>query len=159
VKRPLPPELPFDWKPEYIYVPSAPSLTGEIIGNVQEFLGSLNAADVGDLGKQLNALAEALNRKVDNLAVADLSREALGLLSDARTALQRIDKASPPWPVPPSPSAPARWAGRCLRPPPMSLSSPRRPSRPSGCPIPCAWAGCGSRPYSLGGRWSFASTT
>lgn len=88
----IPPELQFDWKPDYPYIPSAPSLTGEIIRNAQKFLASLNAANVETLGKNLNTLAETLNRKADKLDVADLSKEALALFIDARATVERIDR-------------------------------------------------------------------
>jgi phospholipid/cholesterol/gamma-HCH transport system substrate-binding protein/paraquat-inducible protein B len=88
----LPPELPFDWKPEYIYIPSAPSLTSEIVGNAQRFLASLNAANVDAIAKNLNALVETLNRKVDEVPVKDLSKEGLGLLTDARATVDRVDR-------------------------------------------------------------------
>src|SRR5262249_51204167 len=34
--------LEFQWTPKYTYVPSAPSLTGEIVANAQAFLAHLN---------------------------------------------------------------------------------------------------------------------
>jgi phospholipid/cholesterol/gamma-HCH transport system substrate-binding protein/paraquat-inducible protein B len=88
----IPPELPLDWTPEYTYIPSAPSLTSEIVGNAQKFLASLNAADIDTIAKNLNILVETLNRKVDNVRVADLSNQALGLLTDARTTVNRVDR-------------------------------------------------------------------
>ncbi len=95
----IPPEIPFDWTPEYTYIPSAPSLTSEIVGNAQKFLASLNAADIDAIAKNLNALVETLNRKVDNLPVADFSNEALGLLGDARATVERIDRVIADAPV------------------------------------------------------------
>jgi phospholipid/cholesterol/gamma-HCH transport system substrate-binding protein/paraquat-inducible protein B len=44
------PPLPFDWKPRYVYVPSAPSLTSQIFANVQHFLANLDKLDVAALG-------------------------------------------------------------------------------------------------------------
>jgi phospholipid/cholesterol/gamma-HCH transport system substrate-binding protein/paraquat-inducible protein B len=88
----LPPELPFDWEPEHLYIPSAPSLTAEIIGNAQKFLASLNAADIDAIAKNLNELVQTLNRKIDNLAVKDISDQAMGLIGDARTTVERVDR-------------------------------------------------------------------
>jgi phospholipid/cholesterol/gamma-HCH transport system substrate-binding protein/paraquat-inducible protein B len=85
------PPLPFEWKPKYQYVPSAPSLTSEIIANAQQFLASLNEADVKELGKNLNRLVVALNRKVDQLPVAEMSTEATAALKDARVAINRLN--------------------------------------------------------------------
>ncbi len=86
------PPLTFDWKPEHPYVPSAPSLTGQIIGNVQDFLASLNEADIRDLGKNLNALLQTLNRKVGAFPIADLSAEAVGLLKKIGATVERVDR-------------------------------------------------------------------
>jgi len=85
------PPLQFDWTPDYPYVPSVPSLTGEIIGSVQEFLASLNDADIRDLGRNLNSLVETLNRKVDALPIDDVSAEAVAILEDVRTVIERVD--------------------------------------------------------------------
>jgi phospholipid/cholesterol/gamma-HCH transport system substrate-binding protein/paraquat-inducible protein B len=92
LRPPIPAELPFDWTPEYSYIPSAPSLTSEIIGNAQKFLASLNAANVDSIAKNLNTLVETVNRKVDEVPVEDLSKEGLGLLTEARAAVNRIDR-------------------------------------------------------------------
>src|SRR5215467_5023433 len=70
------PPLKFDWKPKYKYVPSVRSLTSEIIANAQQFLASLNQADIKELGQNLNKLVVTLNRKVDQVPVAELSSEA-----------------------------------------------------------------------------------
>jgi phospholipid/cholesterol/gamma-HCH transport system substrate-binding protein/paraquat-inducible protein B len=66
------PPLEFDWEPEYFYVPSAPSMTGEIIANVQRFLASLNEARVQDLGQNLNTLIANLNSALGELPVKDI---------------------------------------------------------------------------------------
>ena len=84
------PSLPFEWTPEYLYVPSTPSLSGEIIGDVQEFLGSLNGADLKQLGQNLNKLVVSVNRKVDELPVAELAAEASALLKSSRGTVDRL---------------------------------------------------------------------
>jgi ABC-type transporter Mla subunit MlaD len=84
------PPLPFDWKPEYPYLPSAPSLTGEIIANVQRFLANLNEANVKELGQNANKLVVSLNKKVDELPVAELSAQASVLLKDSRATVNRL---------------------------------------------------------------------
>ena len=89
---PIPQGLPFDWTPEHIYIPSAPSLTSEIVGNAQKFLASLNAAKIDDIAEQLKTLVASLNQKVGDVAVQDLSKEGLGLLRDTRATVSRIDR-------------------------------------------------------------------
>jgi hypothetical protein len=85
------PSLPFDWKPKYLYVPSAPSSSAEIIAGVQAFLANLNKADVQALGQSLNKLVVDVDKKISDLPVADISSEASALLKDVGTAVGRLD--------------------------------------------------------------------
>ncbi len=85
------PPLPFDWKPEYEYVPSAPSRAGEIVANAQAFLASLNQADVAELGKNLNKLIVDVNSKVGELPLGALSAEASAVLEGARATIDRVN--------------------------------------------------------------------
>ena len=86
------PPLAFDWTPAVPYVPSAPSLTDQIIANVQNFLASLDKADVEQLGQNLNALVVSLNEKVDKTPIDELVREATGVLKNANAAINRLDR-------------------------------------------------------------------
>jgi phospholipid/cholesterol/gamma-HCH transport system substrate-binding protein len=79
------PPLEFPWTPKYPYVPSAPSLTGEIVANAQTFLASLNEADIKTLGHNLNALVVSLDKKVSEARVAELFK-------NANTTIERIDR-------------------------------------------------------------------
>jgi ABC-type transporter Mla subunit MlaD len=79
------PPLEFSWTPKYTYVPSAPSLTGEIVANAQAFLAHLNEVDIKRLGENLNALVATLDRKVNDAPVAEL-------VKNANSAIQRIDR-------------------------------------------------------------------
>jgi len=79
------PPLEFPWTPKYPYVPSAPSLTGEIVAKAQTFLASLNDADIKTLGQNLNALVVNLDKKVSEAQVAELFK-------NANTTIARIDR-------------------------------------------------------------------
>jgi ABC-type transporter Mla subunit MlaD len=85
------PPLPFDWKPKHIYLPSAPSLTSQIIDNVQHFLANLDKLDLQALERNVNALLENLNNKISEVPVAELSAEASAVLADARTTINHLD--------------------------------------------------------------------
>jgi phospholipid/cholesterol/gamma-HCH transport system substrate-binding protein/paraquat-inducible protein B len=84
------PPLPFDWTPRYAYIPSAPSLTTQIIKNAQEFVANLNEADLQKLGPNLNRLVENLNAKVDQLPVDELSAQFSDAIKDVRATVDRI---------------------------------------------------------------------
>jgi len=83
------PPLPFSWKPDYPYIPSAPSVASEIITSVQNLFSSLDKADLQQLGQNLNALVLNANKKLDELQVAELSVDAGALLKDARATINR----------------------------------------------------------------------
>jgi len=85
------PPLPFDWKPEYEYVPSVPSVASQLLTSIQDLVANLDQADIERLGKNLNALVENVDRKVSELPVAALSADAAGVLRDARAAINRVD--------------------------------------------------------------------
>ncbi len=86
------PLLAFDWTPEYTYVPSAPSVTGEIIANTQSFLANLKDADVSALVHNLNTLVVDVDRKFNELPVADLSSQTHEVLKNANAAFTRVDR-------------------------------------------------------------------
>jgi ABC-type transporter Mla subunit MlaD len=86
------PPLPFDWKPKYPYLPSAPGLAGEIIANAQQFLGRLNEANVNELGQNLNKLIMALNKKVDEVPLSELYGKASALLTDSRLVVNDLKR-------------------------------------------------------------------
>ncbi|NEX19631.1 MCE family protein [Thiorhodococcus mannitoliphagus] len=87
------PPLEIPWTPRHPYVPSAPSLAGQIIGKLQKLMASLDEADIQALGKNLNTLVETLNAKLAALPVADLSVEITAVLKEARAMLARLDGA------------------------------------------------------------------
>lgn len=85
------PPLKFDWTPKYEYVPSAPSLTGQIISNAQAFLASLNNANIGRLSQNLDKLLLTLGERINRLDVERLSANADKLLVNLNTAVTHIN--------------------------------------------------------------------
>jgi len=86
------PLLEFEWTPKYTYVPSAPSAAGEIVANAQTFMASLNKADIQTLARNLNTLVANLDRKLNEVPVAELSANANHVLTSASAAFERIDR-------------------------------------------------------------------
>jgi phospholipid/cholesterol/gamma-HCH transport system substrate-binding protein len=84
--------LPFDWTPQYLYLPSAPSSAGEIIAKAQSFLASLNEADIQRLGQNLNTLVSDLDTKLGEIPVTDLATHLQGALKTANSTLSRMDR-------------------------------------------------------------------
>jgi phospholipid/cholesterol/gamma-HCH transport system substrate-binding protein len=86
------PALALQWMPKYPYLPSAPSLTGEIVAHAQSLLASLNQADIKALGPNLNALIIDLDKKLGEAPVAELSANAREVLRSANGTIQRVDR-------------------------------------------------------------------
>jgi phospholipid/cholesterol/gamma-HCH transport system substrate-binding protein len=86
------PPLQFPWTPKYTYVPSAPSMTGQIITKAQTFLANLNEADIKALGINLNRLVIELDTKLGEVPVAQLSAQSHDVLLNANGALERINR-------------------------------------------------------------------
>jgi len=93
------PPLSFDWEPDYPYVPSGPSLTSELMANLQQFVNSLNQADIATLGHNLNELTAALDRKVEEIPAVELADDLHALLRDARATIDRLDRVIASTPI------------------------------------------------------------
>jgi phospholipid/cholesterol/gamma-HCH transport system substrate-binding protein/paraquat-inducible protein B len=78
------PPLEFQWTPKYTYLPSARSLTGEIVANAQAFLANLNEADIKTLGQNLNVLIVDLDKKLSEAPVGEL-------IKNTNATIERID--------------------------------------------------------------------
>jgi phospholipid/cholesterol/gamma-HCH transport system substrate-binding protein len=78
------PPLEFQWTPKYTYLPSARSLTGEIVANAQAFLANLNEANIKTLGQNLNVLIVDLDKKLSEAPVEKL-------IKNANATIERID--------------------------------------------------------------------
>jgi phospholipid/cholesterol/gamma-HCH transport system substrate-binding protein/paraquat-inducible protein B len=87
-----PAPLEFEWTPKYPYLPSAPSLSNEIITSAQTFMAHLNEADIQALGANLNRLLVHLDRKLGDVPVAELAAKADHVLTTASATFQRIDR-------------------------------------------------------------------
>ncbi|NEV63794.1 MlaD family protein [Thiorhodococcus minor] len=93
------PPLEIAWTPRHPYVPSAPSIAGQIIGKLQKLMASLDETDIQALGENLNVLVATLNTKLAELPVSTLSADIAAVLQEARTTLARLDGALAEAPV------------------------------------------------------------
>jgi ABC-type transporter Mla subunit MlaD len=84
--------LEFGWTPKYDYVPSLPSLSGEIIANAQAFMGSLGQVDIKNLSVNLNRLLLNVNDKVGSLPLEQLSADTQNVLRNANATIVRVDR-------------------------------------------------------------------
>ena len=76
--------VPFDWKPKYLFIPSAPSLSNEIVENVKGFLASLDSLNIN---KDLQETVPVIQSLIAQL---DKSAEQIGNLSQKAETKQLV---------------------------------------------------------------------
>jgi ABC-type transporter Mla subunit MlaD len=87
------PPLVVPWKPKYLYVPSAPSQLGRLLASLDRTLSNLAKLDLsavaGGLTRVLDT-ADGTLKKLNQLNVGELSRNANGAIQDASSAIREI---------------------------------------------------------------------
>lgn len=78
------PPLDIDWKPEHIYVPSAPSDIITLRESVSSVLNKLREIE-------LEKLVASLDKAIVDANVGEISQQAIGLLSEARLKVRALD--------------------------------------------------------------------
>jgi ABC-type transporter Mla subunit MlaD len=119
---PPPPVLPIEWKPYYIYIPSAPSTVTAFVNAAQEIIDRLHkldiegtianlnrlmitandrlaAIDTGELSKRANATLDRLDGTLAGLQTKKLSDEAQALMAELRQSNAELKKtlSNPAW--------------------------------------------------------------
>ena len=90
--------IPFHWEPKFLYVPSAPSLSNEIVDNIKNFLASLDQLDlkgnlegtipvIQSLVKNLERIAAGLNPEAFN----SLGFSLRNLFDSAGNKIEELD--------------------------------------------------------------------
>ena len=90
--------VPFDWKPKYLFIPSAPSLSNEIVENVKGFLASLDSLNINkDLQEtvpviqSLIANLERIANGIDPSSFSKLGSSLSSLLNQADNKINQFD--------------------------------------------------------------------
>src|SRR4030042_1313916 len=78
------PAFEIEWKPKYIYIPSAPSDMTTLRESVNNVLDMLRKIDV-------EKVLDSLDKAITDANVGELSQQAIGLLSEARLKVSALD--------------------------------------------------------------------
>ena len=87
------PPLKVPWKPEYPYIPSAPSQIGQILASLDKTLTHLEKFDVEKLVNSLDKTLQSADlalQKLGDLDVKRISAEAVGTLNSAEAAIREV---------------------------------------------------------------------
>ena len=85
-----PPPLKPLWKPESLYIPSAPSLFGQIESAAERIARQLEQADIAGMLKNFNDLLVHIDQKVGELNVPEIQSSAVAMLDNLRDSSERI---------------------------------------------------------------------
>jgi phospholipid/cholesterol/gamma-HCH transport system substrate-binding protein len=87
------PPMTFPWKPEYPYIPSAPSQIGQIVAALEKTMSHLEKFDVEKLVNSLDKTLQSADlalQKLGDLDVKRISTEAVTTLASAETAIHEV---------------------------------------------------------------------
>ncbi len=90
------PPLEHEWKPDYLYVPSAPGTIAQITQTIEELSQSIKSIDFKGISLDIEKLVASLNNAVEQAKVGDLSkdlRELIKSLNSTATELNTILKS------------------------------------------------------------------
>lgn len=87
------PPLQVPWKPDYFYIPSAPSQLGQILASLDRILQNLEKLDVPKISASATRALDSADvalRKLGDLDVAGVSRNVNELAADASSAVLEV---------------------------------------------------------------------
>jgi ABC-type transporter Mla subunit MlaD len=84
------PPLPIDWKPDDLYIPSAPSPVGQIVSGAESLMRKLESANLDQVVVNLNALLASVNRSLQALQTERVGSNAVELLAELRDTNHRL---------------------------------------------------------------------
>ena len=87
---PPPPLLPFDWTPDNLHIPSAPSTVTALINSASEIMDRLHKLDVEGTLANLNQLMVTTNTRIDAIDTKALSQRTERVLAKVETTLDSI---------------------------------------------------------------------
>jgi ABC-type transporter Mla subunit MlaD len=87
---PPPPLLQIDWKPDNVYIPSAPSQVSSIVNSAQEVLERLHKLDVEGTLANLNRLMLTTNDRIGALDTKALNERTVRVLGKVESTLDSI---------------------------------------------------------------------
>ena len=86
------PPLPIDWKPDYPYIPSAPSAFGRIVNSAEDLFTQLEKINFERIANNIELLVVSLDNKVSELPLGMLGTNATGLLNEVRASNNSLQK-------------------------------------------------------------------
>lgn len=84
------PPLKFPWTPDSLYIPSAPSVLGQIESAAERIARQLESADIGGILADIRSLVRNLDTKVEEFDVPRLQTDVLALIDGLRESNAKL---------------------------------------------------------------------
>ena len=88
--EPPPAVLPIDWKPDNVYIPSAPSTVTAIINAAQDVMEKLHRIDIEATVARIDKLLDTTNERIASVDVKKLQERAEKTLAKLDTTLEQL---------------------------------------------------------------------
>lgn len=86
------PPLEHEWKPEYMYIPSAPGTITQITETIEELSDSIENIDFKQISEEIEKLVVSLNKTVEEAKVGELSKDLKVLIMSLNSTVTELDK-------------------------------------------------------------------
>lgn len=85
------PPLEHEWKPAYMYIPSAPGTITQITETIEELSDSIDNIDFKQISEEIEKLVVSLNRAVEDAKVGELSKDLKELIKGLNSTVTELD--------------------------------------------------------------------
>lgn len=84
------PATPPPWKPNDLFMPSAPNTMSQIVSGIESIVDELKKANVGRLVGNIERLIDTTEKSVEDLKVAELREKMIALMDEAKATTVRV---------------------------------------------------------------------
>jgi phospholipid/cholesterol/gamma-HCH transport system substrate-binding protein/paraquat-inducible protein B len=85
------PELPIDWKPEYLYIPSSPGTITLITQAVENLTQTIQSIDIKGIADKVDLLLVNTNKVVEDAQIAAVSQDIRKLVASLEKNSRKLD--------------------------------------------------------------------
>ena len=85
------PALEHEWKPEYMYIPSAPGTITQITETIEQLSDSIDNIDFKQISEEIEKLVVSLNKTVEDAKVGELSKDLKELIKSLNSTVTELD--------------------------------------------------------------------
>lgn len=86
------PPLEHEWKPEYMYIPSAPGTISQITETIEDLADSIDNIDFKQISEEIEKLVVSLNKAVTEAKIGELSKDLSALIKSLNNTADELDR-------------------------------------------------------------------